>query len=82
MKAQKTRQARTGIVHKHGHITFDAIGNLIKFRHHIANPANLQGAFSRHAVDGVRPEEKEAFNLEAERRRAMGRTYSNMIPPR
>ena len=83
MKAQpKTRQAKTGTIAKHSHITFEGIGSLIKFRHHIAKPVNLQGSFSTHNVGSLRVEEQRAFELEAERRRAMTRAYSNMMPPR
>ncbi len=82
MKTQpKTRQVETGIITKHGRLTFNEIGNLIKFRQHAARPVNLQHTFPKSAV-GTRVEEKMAFELEAERRRQMGRTYLNMMPPR
>jgi len=83
MKAQqKTSQANAGTIAKHSRLTFNGIGGLIKFRHHVAKPVNLQASFSTHAVSGVRVEEQRTFELEAERRRAMGRAYSNMMPPR
>jgi hypothetical protein len=82
MKAQKTRQARTGTIAKHSRLTFEGIGSLIEFRHHAAKPVNMQGSFSTQATSGARVEEQLAFELDTERRRMMGRTYSNMIPPR
>ena len=83
MKAQqKTRQAKTGTIAKHSRFTFEGIGNLITFRHHIAKPVNLQGSFSTHTVGSVRVEEQRAFEIEAERRKAISRAYSNMMPPR
>jgi len=76
-KTSKNRNNR-----KHSRFTFEGIGNLITFRHHIAKPVNLQGSFSTHTVGNVRVEEQRAFEIEAERRKAMSRTYSNMMPPR
>jgi len=83
MKAQqKTRQSKTGTIAKHSRLTFEGMGNLITFRHHIAKPVNLQGSFSAQALSSVRIEEQRAFEIEAERRKAISRAYSNMMPPR
>ena len=83
MKAQqKTMQAKIGITAKHYRLTFEGIGGLIKLRSHVAKPVNLQGSFSTLCVGPSRVEEQLSYNLEAERRRAMARAYSNMMPPR
>jgi hypothetical protein len=83
MKAQqRTRLSKTGTVGKHGRLTFEGIGSLIKFRHHVSKPVNLQGSFSTLSAGPSRVEEQLSYNLEAERRRANARAYSNMMPPR
>jgi len=83
MKAQqKTRQIKTGTMTKHGRLTIEEIGNLLGFRHHAAKPANPQGSLSTLAVGGMGVEDQLAIQLEAERRRTVGREYINMIPPR
>lgn len=83
MNAQnKNRQAKTNTIAKHSRLTFEGIGGLIKFRHHTTKSVYPVGVLSARAVEGGGFEEKLAFDLEAERRRVMGRAYSNMIPPR
>ena len=83
MKAQqKIRQVKTGTITKHGRLTFEGIGNLLGFRHHAAKPANPQGSLSTLVVGGIRAENQLALQLEAERRRTMGREYISMIQPR
>ncbi len=78
MKAQQ----KTGTLAKHNRLTFDGLDNLIKFTHHAAKPVNMPASFSTHANSVLRVEEKLAHELEAERKRAMTRAYSNMIPLR
>jgi len=83
MKAQqKTTQAKIGIASKHYRLTLEGISSLIKFRNHVAKPVNLQGSFSTLSAGPSRVEEQLSYNLEAERRRANARAYSNMMPPR
>ncbi|HIJ08866.1 TPA: hypothetical protein HA274_05985 [Candidatus Bathyarchaeota archaeon] len=66
---------------KKGHITFGSIDKILKFKHHASGPA-IDNSLSAATGGGGRIEATLAFQMEAERRRAMGRAYSNIVPPR
>lgn len=77
----KARQ-KTRTMAKPSCLTFKGTPSLILVRHSVAKPVNNQGLISTPAHSEATEKEQVAINLEAERKRALARAYSNMIPPR